>query len=194
MTYLVDVGSRVAFPIVGGGDVHNAQIDTHIVADIFCGGVVHIASGEEVELAPDKGQVALALLVLQQIKLVLAGLEGNVPPASQCPDRDFLRVQPELEDAIIVGERAVFSKRAPGFAIQLVAIGHLAQSPDHHLRAQLKALAHIVVAQVMEFELAKELVLPSHLADGVAGCVGPLQGLMQQLASVWVRIELDFGR
>ncbi len=64
MTHLVDVGSRVAFPIVGGGDVHNAQINAHIVAHIFCSRVVHIAGGEEVELALDKGQVALALLVL----------------------------------------------------------------------------------------------------------------------------------
>ncbi len=59
---------------------------------------------------------------------------------------------------------------------------------------QLKVLAHIVVAQVMEFELAKELVLPAHLADSVASRIRPLQGLMQQLAGVWVGIELDFGR
>ncbi len=45
-----------------------------------------VDGGEEVELAPDKGQVALALLVLQQVKLALASLnlrmrlsQGNAP-------------------------------------------------------------------------------------------------------------------
>ncbi len=50
----------------------------------------------------------------------------------------------------------MFSKLAPGLAIFLVAIGHLAQCPYHHLRAQLKAVTHIVVTQMIEFELAKQ--------------------------------------
>ncbi len=168
LTQLVDVGSRVAFPIVGGGNIDDAQVNTHIVAHIFFGGFINVVGGEDIELAPDEGQVALTLLVL----------------ASQCPDRDFLGLQPELEDAIIVGERAVFSKLAPGFAIFLVAIGHLC--------GQLKSFAHIVVTQVMQFVGTKEAVFPSQVAYVITGRVRSLQRFMQQFATIWVGIELDF--
>ncbi len=78
------------------------------------------------------------------------------------------------------------------FLVQLIAIGNLAQCSYHHLSRQLEAFRHIVVAQVMQFERAKKFVFPGQVV--IAGSVGLLQGVMQRLTTIGVRIELDFCR
>ncbi len=100
MAYLVDVRSREPFTII----CRSNQVNAHVVADIFFGGFINVTGGKDVELASDKGQIALTLLVLQQLKLTFACLKRDDPPTREHPDTHFLGVQSELEDTTIEGE------------------------------------------------------------------------------------------
>jgi hypothetical protein len=87
----------------------------------------------------------------------------------QGPDRDRLVRQSERENAIVVGDCAQLTKGALGFRIPLIGIAHFGQGPNPHLGRQTEPLPHIAVAPLLQREPAKGALVPSDLADGVAG-------------------------
>ena len=62
------------------------------------------------------------------------------------------------------------------FSLIGIRFRNFANGADNHLCRQLKLIANIVVAESVQFNLAKSLILESNLADEVAGSIKTLHG------------------
>ena len=91
------------------------------------------------------------------------------------PDR-YRRIRDgERKNAIIVGNRGCWTKRALGLRVQLVGVPYLRQRTNDHLRGQSKHFAHVFVAQLLKLELSKDARIPCHLTDIVTGSIRRLK-------------------
>lgn len=175
-------------------EVDDAEVDAEESANVFWRWRLDFAGDEQVELAADVAQVGLAPVALQQLALALTTQVRHALATLKRPDTHHLLVGAEAEDAVIVGERAARLEGAPGSFVELVGVGHLADSPHRHLGGQAVAFAHGVVGEVVQRVLLKRLARPRLLADVVAGGVGCLQSLEQHSVLFGRGLQLDLSR
>lgn len=170
-----DVGAGVEFAVAIHGNVDDAEIDTEMSFHVNRFGSLHVAGGEQVELAAHIAQVGLAAPGLEQFQITRPGDEGNCHTTVECPDRDSMPGKIPGQDAVVIGERAPFEKAALGVLAYVVGVGDTANGANGHLSRQAEPFANIVVGQIVERKLAKGLRLPRLVGDVIARFIGAFQ-------------------
>lgn len=100
----------VGLTLTVGGDVNNTQVYAEELAHVACGRLFHFTSLEKVELTAPVDQIRLALHKGQQGKLMFSrDKRDGLPPADR-PDAHGLRGQLPGQDALVVGNAAVWVK------------------------------------------------------------------------------------
>src|SRR6516165_5503718 len=184
-----DLRAGVAASIRIARQVRYPQIHSNRVIHSLGFRHIHVRGGGNVESLAAVDQVALTLLPLQQLALPVPALKCHPAPARHSPQRDGLGFQIPTQDARIVRKTPIGSELPLGALIERVGIHHLGDPPHGHLSGQTKALADLVVDQFVECQLPEGLVMPSVVANPIAGPIGSLEGTAQ---SVRVgRRELD---
>src|SRR5262249_45409523 len=68
---VVDVVGAVDFAIAVGGEVDNAAINAQVALDLLRDWLLNVASGQQIPLATMEPQVTFALLMLEQVALLI---------------------------------------------------------------------------------------------------------------------------
>lgn len=191
ITHVVHGVTTVNRPVAVRREVDNAQVHAQEFAYVFGRGFLHLAHLVQVEFAAPKDQVRFALHERQQGKLTLARDKRDGLPSAHRPDAYGLRGQLPGQDVAVIGDAAMRAESTPRFAVELVGVGDLRQQANGHLGRQLVALAHIVVAGVVQVVLAKRLGVPGVCADEVRRRVRHLKCALQQVGLFRRRLELD---
>ena len=194
IAHVLDRRARMDFSIAIDGDVCHPQVDTQHVHNIERSGLVHLAGHKQIPVAANKGQIRFATSRAEQRPLAFATHKRDGLARLQSPDRDGRIRHRERENAIIVGNRRCGAKRALGVRAQFVGICDLRQCTDDHLCCQAKGLAHVLVAQLLERELAKRTARPGHIADVVARRVGRFQRAFEGIGLSSSRQEFQLYR
>ena len=194
MTQSVKVIARIILAIAGSGDIDDSQIHTQKLLHVLRVRGINLASGEQVKLAVNQTQVGLATLRLEQFELALASPEGNSLAALRRPNADFLLSDVPAQDAVIVGNRAVWLEGARRLAVKLIGVGDLRDATHHDLGRQSKLRLDSVVHQLVNAKLMELALLPGYVADVVASGIGLLKCFEQTLMLFWCRLQLDPGR
>lgn len=177
---ILDRFAGMDFAIAIGSDVGHAQVDTERAVNIDRFGCRDFTRRKQIPATVNVGKVGLATAMLEQFALAFTTHEGDRLSPDKCPDRDQRVGQGIRQDAIVVRNGAVGSKRALCLSVEFVGIGNFGDTTDDHLRGQLKHLAHVVVHQPLQWKLAKGACFPCHLADVVASSVGRLKRALER--------------
>ena len=153
------VCAGVKLPVAVDGDVGNAEIDAEMSFHVNRFGRLHVAGGEQVELAAHVAQVGLAAPGLEQFQVTRPGDERDGLPSVESPDRDGALVEIPGQDAVVVGKRAPFGKAALRVLADVVGVGNTTNGANGHLSRQAEPFANVVVGQLVERKLAKGLRL-----------------------------------
>src|SRR5262245_38808364 len=76
-------------------------------------------------------------------------------------------------------------------AVELVGIGDFGNTANRKLGGQVEGLAHGLIRQAMDGELAKRRALPGQLADVITGSVGCLKCALERMGLFRRREQLD---
>ncbi len=185
VTHAVDCASRMPFAIAVGSDIDNAQINPQRALYVPFVWLVHRTGRQQVEFATHVSQIAFALLVVQQFPLALSAHERDAQASAHRPDRDGLRRQSPVENAVIIGNGAVRLEHPPGFLITSVGIRDLRDTANRYLSSQSIALTNGIIQRLVQGILPKALLFPGVLADGVARSIRYLKRL-QEIAGLFV--------
>jgi hypothetical protein len=148
----------------------NCQVDdTHInskrAVNVKQVGLVDITGGKQGELPVDQAQIRFTTSGCQQRLLALAAHKPDRLSLVHCPDRDVRTFQVPGEVPVIKGNCRRGLEGALVFAIQLVGIGDFGDAAYRQLRANLERLAHVLIDQLLQGELAKGAGCPGNGAD-----------------------------
>jgi hypothetical protein len=80
----------------------------------------------------------------------------------------------------------------PWFLICPVAFNHFSNGTNSHLSGKTKLFPDIVVAQLMDFDLAMGFMFKGNLTDVITSLIESNQGFFQNLMLPIGRNELDF--
>lgn len=188
--------ARADIAVAVSSDVANAQINAKRILDFALVRVRDVADGQQIEHLTLAliDQIGLALAIAQQFKLACTRLIGNALASAQGPNRDDLIIVLPTEDAIIVGNRAVWSEGALFILVERVSVGNFGNAADDHLRTQFRGLANGVVDKILDVVATKGALLPRLLTDGVAQFIGSFQCLKQPIVLLRQRgNELDLS-
>src|SRR5882724_6917441 len=108
MAHAVDMASLMDLSIAVHRDIDNASVHARKFSDFRWRGFLNLAGCQQIEIAVVEPQVALALLVREQVALSLPTRIRQFLPPAQHPDRDGLIFLPIGQNAAVVGDRAVF--------------------------------------------------------------------------------------
>lgn len=194
LSYTFNLFTAVLFAVAVGRKIDDTKIDSQRLIDIVGRWFVNVARHKEVELTFTQDQIAFTLSRLQQLVLAFATHKGYVfqSPIHR-PDRNRLLVEVERQDAIIVGDTAVRSVRALHLPIQLVAVTDFRKAADHHLCRQAVISLDLLVHQLLQIVLPKDLLFPRHATDCVARGVRRFQRALQRISLFGHRLQLDLG-
>ncbi len=184
--------AAVGFAVAVGGKVHDPKIDTDDPFNIQRRGFFHVADRQQVKLTIDVGEVGFAFAGVQEFHLPHARNKRDGLSAVHRPDRNGRCVQVPTQNAIIIGDAAMWLEYTHGLAIQLVRIRHFAQAAYRQLCRQPKRFAARLVAELVQIELPEGLRVPRGLAHGVARGVRNFQRSQQSrvLIGRWFQFEL----
>ena len=185
------LAAAVLLAVAVGSDVDNAQVHTQVFVDGhgFRGG--HLTADRQVEVAAHKAEVRLAPLPLQPGQRRRRANIGDGLPSGHGPDAHPLLGQVEGEYPRIVGKGAALAEAALFLAAYLVAVGHLGDGPNHHLRREVELATARFVDQLVQGKLLEGLFAEGGLADGVAALVGCGQGGQQAVELGRRGLELE---
>ncbi len=172
-------------------NIGHPQVNAHHAFHVARVGYFNLAPSEQIPRAVDQRQIRLAPLRSEQRALPIAAEERDRLPPVERPDRDFLLAAVEGQDAIIVGHRTVWAKRALNLAIQLVGIRYLRNAPHHHLRGKPERLAGVLVHQLVNRKLPKGLGLPCRQTHRVTRLIRPLKRALQSVSLLRSRLQLQ---
>lgn len=169
--YLAAMGRAVAI----NRDIRDTHIDTEHPFNINRLRRLHVADRQKVEHITNVGQICFTVPSLEQGPLALTTRERDRLPAIKRPDRHGWRFEGPTQDAVIVGDAPGWTEGALAFAIQLVAIGNLTDTPHDHLRGKTERLPSVGIGQLVELKLSEGLSIPGGCADAVTRGVGPFK-------------------
>lgn len=191
---VIEMAARIAFPFAISRNTLYPQVHAQKLLNVYRVGGFFFARGKEVELTVYQDKVGLAVLMLEKVKLFLSALEGDSQSALSSPDRDSLTVDVPAEDSIIIGNRTVWLKSPLSLLVQLVGVGNFGDTSNNDLSGQIKLNFYIPINKVMDFELAKDSVIPGNLADVITSLVCPFKGFQQGLMLLWTGLQFDLCR
>jgi hypothetical protein len=189
----LDLLARKRFTVAVGRQIDNAQIDAQDTRDIDRLGRLDFASNEQIPFATDQRQIGFPALGRKQFTLASATDEREDLPPIKRPDRNFRTFQVIRENAIVIGNRTQRRKRPLQLPIPFVRIGDFGDTAHRKLRGQMERLAHRLIGQVVDRELAKGFRLPCHLTDEVARGVGCLKRVLKRVSLCWRREQLQLN-
>jgi hypothetical protein len=136
---------------------------------------------------PDAGFEQLHLPITGHKRDALPGLIGGNRPQRYGRLFEILR-----EDALIVGNGAVRFEPSLPALIQPVGISYFGEAPAYHLSRQLKAGLHFPVTEPLKRVLPENPPLPRYFRAMIAGGVGALKRIFQdvRLLSRWTELQL----
>lgn len=179
IAHVLERSSAVDLPVAIRGDVRYTQVDAKHIVNITWLRGFDLGSGEQIPVASYKRQIGFAAPEGKQLALPLATHKRDVLPSVTCPDRSSSVLVGVGEDAIIIGNRATWRKRALCLPIQLVRIRDFGDTAHRELGGEAKRLTHRTVGQPVDWKLAKRFAVPRHLTDVVTGSVRRLKCALQ---------------
>ena len=174
-----------------GCNIDNTQVYTKKILNVLGLWRFNFARDEKVKLAIYVTQIGLAAFAFQQFMLAFTAQIRHVLASIKSPDTNFFGGSLEIEDAAVVGKRAMRVKVAPTLLVDFVGIRNFSDSPDSHLRGKSESLTNVVVDKLMQVVLSKRLAIPCLFAGIVAGGIGFLQSLEQPIELIWRRLQFD---
>lgn len=193
MTHVVDHAPAVHHTVAIGGAVDNPQVYPQEFAYLSGGRPIHLANLMQVEFAPPAHQVGFAPPERQKGKLAFCRDKRDRLPTSDGPDANRSRGQLPGQDAFIICNATVRTKRAAGLAVKPIGVCDLGQQADRHPRGQAVALAHDAVAGTMQIVPAKRPGWPGVLADVVGGCIHRLKRAAKPFSLFRRGLKFDLG-
>ena len=188
-----NVLTRKRFTVAVGRQIDNAQIDAQDTLDIDWFGRFDFASNEQIPLATHQRQIGFPALCGKQFTPSLTTNERNCLSPVECPDRNLGTFEVVGQDAIVVRNRTVSLERALCVSIQLVGIRDFSDTAHHKLRGKVERLAHGLISQPVDRELAECLCFPRHMADIVTGSVGRFKRALEGIRLFRRGEQLDGG-
>lgn len=187
-----DVRSVDGIAVTGCNDIRDAQINTDHTFNVNRLWCFNIARRQQVERAIDVGKVGFAAPRLQQFPLPLSAHKRDRLPSIRCPDRHATVMQIPRQNAIIVGNAAMFSKPALAPTIRLVRVGNFCNRSNNHLRCQPKRIFDVVIAQAVQIKLLERLRFPRRCTYAITRSIDRLHRLEQRsmLVRRWVQFNL----
>jgi hypothetical protein len=179
--------------IAGDHDIVDPHVDTDNIIYFLFWLFFNFTGRIQVELTFDAAEIRLTSLGFQQAVLVCPAGVGDLQSSSQRPDGDITLVCVPLQNAIIVSDCSLVGKLPFLLPVKFISIGHLADRSDNHLGRQLVMLSNVVVDQLVDIVLLESLLIPGHAADGVAGPVGFLERIQQDLLFICCAEQFDLG-
>jgi len=191
LTQAVDLRPGIDSAVRIGGDVHDAEVDTQELSWVAGRQFLDFAGLEKVESAVTVNKVGLTEHMSEKVRLACASDKRDGQPSPGRPDRDGAGSYLPGQDTLVIANAAAPVEGAPGITPGFISIGYLCQHSNHDLRRQIKAVAQVIVEQVVKVILAKGFGLPGPLADIVGGIVHCLQRAQQSSVLFRVRRQFD---
>ncbi len=157
-----------------GSQIDYAQVNAKDAVRFLLWGFLDIARRKEVKVAFDQGQVALALLGLEQAQMVVSADKSELEPSRNRSDRDSLRPNVPTQDVLIEGNSTVGPERVLRPLVQLIGVGRLGDATHYKGRIEAEAGACGVIHEFVKGVLAKCFALPRLFTDPVAGNIALL--------------------
>lgn len=173
-------------------NIHNAQVNTQNAFNINGRWLFNVTGGEQIELPANVAQITFALLMLKQFQLALTGGVGNFRSSSHCPNADALFLRAPRQDATVIRDCAARPECALRFLVQLIGIAHFGDQANNHLRGQIEPFACLGIDNLMQAKCAERSLFPSACAHPIAGGIGRLKRLQEELTLFGRRKEFDF--
>lgn len=184
--------AAIRLAVAVGTQVHKTEVNAQRPVNIIGRWFLNITRRKEVELPVDIRKVGFTAPRLQQFPLTLTADKPNGLPTAYRPNTDGRCVPIPRQDAVIVGNCAVWRERALHLAVNFVRIGNFGNLAHNHLCRQARRCLDVVVHEFMHIKLLERLRVPRRLADGVADSVGLFQRSQQGrvLDRRWQQFEL----
>ncbi len=194
LAYPFHLSTAVLLTVAIRRKVHNPEVNTQRRVNIFGGWFVNIARDQEVELAFTKNKITFALSRVQHLALTFTTHKRHVFEATvNRPNRNCQLITVERQDAIIVGNTAVWPVATRCLAIQLVAIAHFGKTANHHLCRQAIVRLDLLIHQLLQIVLPKDLLVPGHATDLVARGVRRFKRARERSSLLGRGLQLDLG-
>ena len=174
------------------GDVAHTEVYAQRALNVDRLGFFHVADRKQVKRVVDKGEIGFTMPRLEQLPLTLATCERDVQSSSNRPDRHGPPVHLPRQDAVIVGNCAVWSEGPLSSAVKLVGVGNLGDTPDGQLCRQPEGGSNVAVDKFVERELTEGASVPSNTTDRVTGSIGSFKRALQglRLFGCWLKLQL----
>ncbi len=153
----------------------------------------NLAGRKQIELTIDYTQIALALLIFQQIELFLSCRKGYKLAAFHSPYADSLMVGQPAEDMQVERDSSQRFELALLDRADLVSIGDFRDASDGYLRAQMEVFADLRVANLLKGDRMKGRCFKGNLRDFIASRVGGFKSVKQKFVLLRSWQEFDFG-
>ena len=190
---ITEVFTSIGLSVVSSGQIGNTQINPYCVIKRFLLSIGNVNGSQQIEFTFNVRQIRFALLILQQLGMMLSRDVVNLLPTASCPNRDLLLVKQIAKDAGVIGRRPVLAVAALRTLIQFVAVRHLANCTNNCLCAQIERTLNTVVTILVDSKLPKGLGLKGMARDFIASSIGFLQCIQQQFRLLGSRQQTYFG-
>ena len=188
-----NLGTTMLFAVRVGGNVNDAKVNAKVTFHVIGGRIVGVTDGKQVKFAIDVTEVALAFLSSQKLDLAVASDKRDSLPTVNRPDRDLSPVELVAQYPVVVGDSAFRPECAFCVPVKLVGVGHFGDTANSHLGREVKPLSNRLVDNFLQFEFAKDLVLPSFVGNVVARGISQVHCGYQILALLIIRLQFDFS-
>ncbi len=191
--FVLNCRTLILRTVAVGGEADDAAVNAEELVHFVFGRVGDVAGRKQVPLAALVKQVRLAFLIGKQCQLVVATGERHRDTPVERPDGDNALFCTIPQNALIVGNRAVFLEYTLALRIQFVAIRNFAEAAYSHLRRHLEPHTNVVVHRFLQVELIERLALPSVFADRIARSIGAFHRRLEAcvLRFIWKELELS---
>lgn len=191
IAHVRDCLAGIDFPIAIRGDVRDTQIDAKDAISLVQFWCFNFTRDEQIPRAGDEHQIALAALMREQRALPFATDERDCLSPVECPDRNQRIGKRKRENAVIVGNRAVWPERALFLVIQLVGIRDFGNTAHRHLRGKAERFAHALIGQLVHGKLAERARRKGNLTDKVAGGISRFNRASERVGLRWRRVQVQ---
>lgn len=181
----------VASAVAVGCNLSNAEVNTKRILNLLRRWRLNIAHSQKKVIAFVVNKVRLALSRFKQLLLTLPALIGNFLATLSSPDGYKLLSGAPRQNPIIKRECAKRLELTKRLDVEFISVRNFGDCSHDDLSRQVELLTYLSIGQFMQAELLECLVFPSNFTDSVAGSIGPLKSLAQQLGLFFCRIQFD---
>lgn len=191
IAHVLDRFARMRLAVTIGGDVRHTEINAKHTVNVLRVKRLNVACDQQIPRATVEQQIAFTVARGKQRPLPFAAEERNRLPSVERPDRNERVGQRKREDPVIVGNTGARAKRAFRRFVTLVGIAHFRERAYRHLRRKTKCCTHILIARLLQGELAKCMRVPGDIAYVVARGVRSRKRALQGIGLFWRRLQLQ---